>query len=114
MSEQKPEPLQNLLQEMNDRLAKLTEQVKQNQSQKQEPSQSTEKHTHTKHSADVNFECPECEALYNAKVSAKAIKEFKEKMKKGEIVECEDCGELVEKETEECPTCHGRNARVIR
>jgi hypothetical protein len=75
------------------------------------PSTSTSEH---KHSANVEFECPDCQKAYDAEVVAKArpniIQEMKEKFKKKDLVICDGCGELVEKEADECPTCHGTRA----
>ena len=76
---------------------------------------STKPHSH---SANVEFDCPDCQKAYDAEVVAKARPEIektiREKHKSLEDpVICKDCGEIVEKEIEECPTCHGKEAREI-
>lgn len=63
-----------------------------------------------KHSANVEFDCPDCKKEYDGSV----IKGYREKLKSMEHPTiCKDCGEIVEEEEEECPTCHGKDARRV-
>lgn len=104
-----PKKLENLLQEMNDRLEKIEKQSA--------PSQSTEQHTSFKqhsHSANVQFDCPDCQKAYDANIAAKALKEEHQKhLKLENPVLCKNCGEVVDEEEETCPSCHGTDARKI-
>lgn len=96
-------------------LATIAEQTK----PAQKSAESSEKHEEKK--AHETFQelidCPDCypkiEALVMPKVKPKIVKEIGEKLKSEELVICKECGEIVGKETEECPTCHGRNYRPI-
>lgn len=117
-----PKKLEDLLQEMSNQLKDL-------QKWKKEQSQSTEKPTsskqepetapsHSIHSANVKFDCPECEKAYVASVIEKAKPEIlkaehQAHLKLESPVMCKNCGEIVERETEECPTCHGKEAQEI-
>jgi Fe2+ or Zn2+ uptake regulation protein len=110
MSENKKDPLQEILTSIDSRLKAL-------ENPKKEPSPSTEKpisfKPHT-HSANVEFDCPDCQKEYDSKVSSAAIADYKKKLKDGALVICQDCGEIVDKEENECPTCHGKSARRLR
>jgi hypothetical protein len=113
MSEKK-DPLQEILTSINNRLGAL-EASKEKSSSTESSTSSKPPHTH---SANVEFDCPECQKEYDKAVVEKArpdiLQEYREKIKSlNEPVICENCGEVVEKETEECPTCHGRAARRI-
>lgn len=81
------------------------------------PESSTTSTKEHQHSSNVVFDCPECQKEYDRTVVEKAkpeiIKAEREKLKSGELVLCSDCGEIVEKQAEECPSCHGTNARPI-
>lgn len=63
-----------------------------------------------KHSPEVQFDCPDCQKEYDAQVSAKAVSDFKKKikgMKQPTLCEGENCEEIYDaEEKEECPTCH--------
>lgn len=108
-----PKKKSEILQEMINSQAKRIEKLETIQ-EKKSLTTSTEKHEHTDHSANVEFDCPECQQLYDKKIGDTAIKKYKEELKEfKEPVICEGCGEIVEKETEECPTCHGTNAKRI-
>ena len=102
-----PKKKSELLQEQIDSLKQtLTELQKQKTT-------STEKPQHT-HSDKVEFDCPGCQKKYDEQVAAKAISEFKTHLKEGKLVQCDDCGEIVNEEAEECPTCKGRSAHKIK
>ena len=79
------------------------------------PQTTSTKHTH---SANVEFDCPDCQKAYDADVVAKARPEIEKALREkhkslADPVLCKDCGEIVEREIEECPTCHGKEARPI-
>lgn len=97
---------ENLLKLMDQKLNGL----KSTSNTEEKPPKPPEKHAHTHHSAEVEFECTECKNLYDKKV----IDGYKEKLKTlKEPVICEGCGEIVEKTEEECPTCKGTKASKI-
>lgn len=59
---------------------------------------------------DEVAECPTCKQKLLEKFRPEILKEVKEKLKSKELVTCNDCGEILEKTREECPTCHGTHA----
>lgn len=108
-----PKKLEELLQQIMNNQTSLEKKIE-NLENMEKQSQSTEKYIHSKHSPNVDFNCPECQALYDAGVSKKAVEDYREKLKKlNEPVICSSCGEIVEKQEEECPTCHGTKAKKI-
>lgn len=70
------------------------------------------------HSIDEVADCPNCKPKLIAKFKPEIekdlrpviLKEVKEKLKSKELVTCDGCGEIVEKESLECPNCKGKHA----
>jgi uncharacterized protein with PIN domain len=79
-----------------------------------------EKHEEPKGHRDLDEQlaCPTCKGKILEKLRPEIekelkpllLKEVKEKLKSKELVTCDGCGEIVEKEISDCPTCHGKHA----
>ncbi len=59
---------------------------------------------------DEVADCPTCKAKLIEKFKPEILKEVKEKLKSKELVTCDGCGEIIEKQREDCPSCHGTHA----
>ena len=59
---------------------------------------------------DEVADCPTCKAKLIEKFRPEILKDVKEKLKSKDLVVCDDCGEIIEKERENCPTCNGKHA----
>lgn len=67
---------------------------------------------------DEVADCPNCRPKLIEKLRPEIEKELrpaiareiKEKLKSKELLTCDGCGEIVEKTSESCPTCHGTHA----
>jgi len=57
------------------------------------------------------IECPTCKQKLLDKMRPELFKEFSTKIKSKEIVECLDCGEMVNVKETNCPTCKGTRAK---
>jgi DNA-directed RNA polymerase subunit RPC12/RpoP len=88
--------------------------------EKNQPSPTTSTSEEAKGHKDIDEQlaCPTCRAKIVAKLKPEIeaglrptlLKEVKEKIKNKELLTCDGCNELVEKEADECPTCHGKHA----
>lgn len=115
MSETKK--LEELLQEMSNRLQNIEK--KQSDQLQSTASPTNSKTTETpkvhEHTLTDVFDCPDCGDKYLAeakkRLAPKILEEQRNKIKSMKHPAlCEDCGEIVDtEENEECPTCHGRN-----
>ena len=113
MSEQKK--MSDILREEIDNLRKEVAELKKPAAQSTTSTELVNLHTHT---PKEMFDCPTCGDPYlkeaETRLRPKIEKDQREKIKSmKEPVICEDCGEVVEKTAEECPSCHGRKARKL-
>lgn len=114
MTENNPKKLETLLTELSKNQKEMLE-WKKEQSQSTGKPSSSNQHTH---SANVAFDCPDCQKEYDASVIEKAtpglLAGIKEKLKSGKLQICDDCGEIVDaEEDEECPSCKGETSHRI-
>ena len=56
------------------------------------------------------LDCPTCKKQVKDAVAPELLKELGEKIKKKELVTCDGCGEIVNRDAADCPTCHGTTA----
>ena len=109
----KSEILQEQIDKMNLNLKNLEEkQAKWLASQTPSTTLKTEEHKHDESvpghkSLKEIVDCPNCREQLKAKFEPEIFAGFKEKVKKQELWKCNTpgCNELVERETEKCPTC---------
>jgi rubrerythrin len=84
--------------------------------EKQSSMTSTHEHTAMPESAkghktvDEVADCPTCRPKLKAKFKPELFKEFQQAIKNKEVVTCDGCGELVDRNERECPSCHGTAA----
>lgn len=105
MSENKPKLSEFLKEQFKANNQALLDQVKKLIENSSSTSKS-EKHEHT-HSANVQFDCPECQKNYDTQIINDFQKQKREKLKSSKDVEyCIDCGEVYDgEERDDCPNC---------
>ncbi len=85
------------------------------------PNAESSKHEELKGHKDLDEQlaCPTCKGKLLEKLRPEIekdlrpaiLKEVKEKLKSPDNVICEGCGEIVKKDEESCPSCHGKAIR---